>query len=70
MLDVIPSSCRVLHVAGKSTTISMLTGQLKPTSGDAIVWGQSIRDKLPEVKRNAVAVREAGNARLLPSAPF
>lgn len=39
-----------LHVCtGKSTTISMLTGQLGATSGDAVVWGQSVRDNLHQV---------------------
>ncbi|CAM9472264.1 unnamed protein product [Scytosiphon promiscuus] len=38
--------------AGKSTTISMLTGQLGATSGDAVVWGKSIRDNLHEVRQN------------------
>ncbi|CAM9924170.1 unnamed protein product, partial [Hapterophycus canaliculatus] len=36
--------------AGKSTTISMLTGQLGATSGDAVVWGESVRDNLHKVK--------------------
>lgn len=35
--------------AGKSTTISMLTGQLGATSGDAVVWGRSVRESLHEV---------------------
>lgn len=38
-----------MHNAGKSTTISMLTGQLGATSGDAVVWGHSVRDDLHKV---------------------
>ncbi|CAN0051014.1 unnamed protein product [Ectocarpus sp. 4 AP-2014] len=38
--------------AGKSTTISMLTGQLGATSGDALVWGHSVRDNLHKVRQS------------------
>eukprot|EP00850_Spirogloea_muscicola_P017011 SM000142S00525 [mRNA] locus=s142:89468:101029:- [translate_table: standard] len=37
--------------AGKSTTISMLTGLLRPTSGDAQILGQSIRTNMDSVRR-------------------
>lgn len=38
--------------AGKSTTIRMLCGILKPTSGDALVGGFSIMNEPDKVKRN------------------
>eukprot|EP00903_Cladosiphon_okamuranus_P005738 g5694.t1 len=38
--------------AGKSTTISMLTGQLGATSGDAVVSGYSVRDDLHKVRQS------------------
>ena len=37
--------------AGKSTTIKMLTGLLRPTSGDASIEGHSIRGDLLEIKK-------------------
>ncbi|KAL3693440.1 hypothetical protein R1sor_007091 [Riccia sorocarpa] len=37
--------------AGKSTTISMLTGLTRPTSGDAEIWGHSILKDLSSVRR-------------------
>src|SRR4051812_29687514 len=37
--------------AGKSTTISMLTGLLTPSSGEMQVLGLPVRDDAPEVKR-------------------
>jgi len=37
--------------AGKSTTISMLTGLIGPTGGDAHIWGHSIRDNMNGVRR-------------------
>jgi len=37
--------------AGKSTTIKMLTGLLRPTSGDATIEGRSIGGDLLEIKR-------------------
>mmetsp|Transcript_24374 Transcript_24374/g.37578 ORF Transcript_24374/g.37578 Transcript_24374/m.37578 type:complete len:1959 (-) Transcript_24374:259-6135(-) len=37
--------------AGKSTTINMLTGLLKPTSGDAAVVGTSIVHQMPIVRQ-------------------
>ena len=36
--------------AGKSTTISMLSGLLQPSGGDASVFGHSIRHNLQGVK--------------------
>ena len=36
--------------AGKSTTLSMLSGMLPPTSGDALVFGQSILNAMPSIR--------------------
>ncbi|CAM9302607.1 unnamed protein product [Discosporangium mesarthrocarpum] len=38
--------------AGKSTTVSMLTGQLPPTAGDCFVWGKSVRHDLNKVRQD------------------
>ena len=37
--------------AGKSSTISILTGLISPTAGDARIWGHSIRDNMNDVRR-------------------
>lgn len=37
--------------AGKSTTISMLTGLIRPSGGDAHIWGHSICDNMNDVRR-------------------
>jgi ABC-2 type transport system ATP-binding protein len=42
--------------AGKSTTISMLTGLLAPSSGAMRVLGLEVRDDAPEVKRRVGVV--------------
>ena len=36
--------------SGKSTTLSMLSGLLPPTSGDALVFGQSILNAMPSIR--------------------
>lgn len=38
--------------AGKTTTISMLSGLIPPTTGDAYIFGQSIRSELPRIRRS------------------
>jgi len=38
--------------SGKTTTIRTLLGLLKPTSGDAFIFGRSIRDDIVEIKKN------------------
>ena len=38
--------------AGKSTTIGMLTGLLKPTGGDATIFGHSILDSMDMIREN------------------
>jgi ABC-type multidrug transport system ATPase subunit/phosphodiesterase/alkaline phosphatase D-like protein len=37
--------------AGKTTTISMLTGLLTPTSGDAVIFGDSIHSGMEKIRR-------------------
>jgi ABC-type multidrug transport system ATPase subunit len=37
--------------AGKSTTISMLTGLIQPSSGDATIWGRSILSNMDDIRR-------------------
>jgi ABC-2 type transport system ATP-binding protein len=44
--------------AGKSTTISMLAGLLAPTSGDILLDGASVLDRLPEWRRGIGVVLE------------
>lgn len=38
--------------AGKTTTIRTLLGYLKPTRGNAYIFGQNIKDDIVEIKRN------------------
>ncbi|CDP14120.1 unnamed protein product [Coffea canephora] len=38
--------------AGKSTTISMLVGLLRPTSGDALIYGKSILTDMDEIRKS------------------
>jgi ABC-type multidrug transport system ATPase subunit len=37
--------------AGKTTTIGMLTGLLVPTSGDALIFGNSIHSDMEKIRR-------------------
>lgn len=38
--------------AGKSTTINMLVGMTAPTSGDALIYGHSIRKDMPKIRQS------------------
>jgi ABC-2 type transport system ATP-binding protein len=44
--------------AGKSTTLKMLTGLMRPTSGEALIEGLSVRERLLDVKRQIGLVPE------------
>ena len=59
--------------AGKSTTISLLTGMMAPTAGDAIVYGHSLVQELQLVRRRwhpALAQATAPAITPLPRCPF
>ncbi|GMI20925.1 hypothetical protein TeGR_g12 [Tetraparma gracilis] len=54
-LDLFEGQITVLlghNGAGKSTTISMLTGLINSTSGDAIVKGKKITEAMPEIRKS------------------
>ena len=38
--------------AGKTTAIYMLTGMLNMTSGDALIYGKSVRKEIDEVRKD------------------
>ncbi len=44
--------------AGKSTTLKMLTGLMRPTSGEALIEGLPVRERLLDVKRQIGVVPE------------
>lgn len=45
--------------AGKSTTIRMLLGLIKPTKGDAVLFGKSIRESPMEILRRVGSIVES-----------
>lgn len=52
-----------INGAGKSTTVKILSGILSPTSGDALVLGESVRDDINKIKTKiAVSPQETAIA--------
>ena len=52
--------------AGKTTTIKMLTGLVKATNGDAIIYGNSIKENMNDIKPLVdVSMQETAIARKL-----
>ena len=39
-----------VSIVGKTTTVSMLTGMLQPTSGDCLIWGKKLSTELHEIR--------------------
>ncbi|CAE7832513.1 ABCA1, partial [Symbiodinium microadriaticum] len=54
-MDIYEGQCTVLlghNGAGKSTTISMLTGLIPPTSGDAIIEGKRLSTDMQQIRQS------------------